>query len=120
MVAWTMRNQIEIGDPCGAGCPNNPDYPLTAPNYTATFSRYDPYTTGPLPDEPDPLVLDAVLQVWEKPVGSSDPTIGSDYMLSKEYYNEFRYQMDVAPAEVLSGSIAERSTGYISLQNGPK
>ncbi len=96
-VAWTMRNRIEIGDPCGTGCPYNPEYALRASTYEETFQYYDPYRLELLPETIDPIVLEAVRSVWDLPAGSPNPILGADYILSKAYYELHKDQINVEP-----------------------
>jgi hypothetical protein len=91
-----MRNRIEIGDPCGEGCPNDPDYPLKASSYTETFSAYDPYPND-MPPTPDPIVYGAVQRVWDLPAGSPNPVHNADYILAKYYYEAYQGQISASP-----------------------
>ncbi len=99
-VAWTMRNQIEIGDLCGAeGCPYDPDHPLRATSYGETFRDYTPYRLRLLPETIDPLVLELVRAVWDLPAGTPNPIMGADYILSKAYYELYNDSIDVEPVD---------------------
>ncbi|MBN1875215.1 MAG: RHS repeat-associated core domain-containing protein, partial [Anaerolineae bacterium] len=97
-VAWTMRNRIEIGDPCGeAGCPYDPDFPIRASSYGETFQYYDPYSQGLLPDTVDLSILEMVRAVWDLPAGTPNPIKGADYILSLAYYRLYKDKINVEP-----------------------
>jgi hypothetical protein len=83
-VAWTMRNRIEVGEELQG--PYGTFY-RKEPNYTATFQYYDPYTIGPLPDTPDPTVLEPMRRVFDAPNRDADPLDGAIFFLSLEAYD---------------------------------
>ncbi|MBD3252036.1 hypothetical protein GF380_06360 [Candidatus Uhrbacteria bacterium] len=93
-IAWTMRNRLEIGDPC-VGC--SVEMNLTASTYEETFPAYDPYRLQVMPDVPDPIVLQAVREVWNLPAGTPNPVNNADYILGKYYYEANQSRIAVAP-----------------------
>ncbi len=82
-VAWTMRNRLEIGY-------EHPDPNLprtTVPHYTDTFttSNYNVYPKD-IPATPDPIALEATRAVFDAPNRDGDPTLGSIYVINRQYY----------------------------------
>ena len=82
LVAWTMRNRIEIGDPC-VGCTKEGVMLPIATTYKEAYSGYEPYYRDKMPEKPNVLAVVAVVDVWTEPAGTPNPVNDAEYILGK-------------------------------------